>query len=192
MDSVGVSGARWATQRCMCSINMRCRCRCAADSFNPWALCVQEMEQEDAVGAVLSQLPWVVQVPVGVSGGTAFELTYQNRTFRVSCPPGARPGDTITVRLQVAKGAPPILRPAPRAATRYGVSWMGGRPTNVRYSDTDPQYVGDRALSFHDGGDDLDRLDPDRQRPFWPFHLFGERSPSPPCTHLASLNSTLN
>ena len=130
-----------------------------------------------------------MQVPVGVSGGTAFELTYQNRTFRVSCPPGARPGDTITVRLQVAKGAPPILRPAPRAATRHGASWMGGRPTDVRYSDTDPQYVGDRALSLHDG-DDLDRLDPDRQRPFWPFHLFGKRFPLG--THLGLLNSALD
>jgi hypothetical protein len=156
-----------------------------------FGLSVQEKEQDDAVGPVLSQLPRAVQVPVGVSGGQAFELTYQNRTFRVSCPPGARPGDTITVRLQVAKGAPPILRPAPRAATRHGASWIGGRPTDVRYSDTDPQYVGNRALSPQDGGDDLDRLDPYRQRPFWPFHLFGERFFSPPSTRLGLLNSAL-
>mmetsp|Transcript_19470 Transcript_19470/g.32739 ORF Transcript_19470/g.32739 Transcript_19470/m.32739 type:complete len:245 (+) Transcript_19470:273-1007(+) len=61
-----------------------------------------------------------VTVPVGVSAGQPFDISYQGRMFRVSCPQGVREGQRITVKLQTTSRMP-IVSPEKAALERLSM-----------------------------------------------------------------------
>mmetsp|Transcript_20219 Transcript_20219/g.44274 ORF Transcript_20219/g.44274 Transcript_20219/m.44274 type:complete len:245 (+) Transcript_20219:222-956(+) len=61
-----------------------------------------------------------VTVPVGVSAGQPFDISYQGRMFRVTCPPGVREGQRITVKLQTTSRLP-IVSPERAAVERLSM-----------------------------------------------------------------------
>mmetsp|Transcript_27894 Transcript_27894/g.53076 ORF Transcript_27894/g.53076 Transcript_27894/m.53076 type:complete len:297 (+) Transcript_27894:429-1319(+) len=119
-----------------------------------------------------------VPVPIGVMPGTPFELTYQGRTFRVVCPQGAKPGDRITVRLQTAKGTPPMRSQALSGSP--GAHIPAAPPGAGAGRDRSRARLLDQSMEqFGADSAGVSR----RSRARWPFHLFGCCSYNTPDTN---------
>ncbi|GBG26265.1 Hypothetical Protein FCC1311_024862 [Hondaea fermentalgiana] len=79
----------------------------------------QQRNQQRAQAVATNEMRSVtVTIPQGVYGGSAFSISYEGQTFRVTCPQGMGPGDRLTVQVPapqpavaVAEAAPPVAAP---------------------------------------------------------------------------------